>query len=196
MTDPFTMHTKDSAPGAARPLLEHAEQTFGMIPNLQKVMAGAPPLLDGYFKLWSLFEKTSLTPAEQQVVLMTSNFENACDYCVAWHSILAEKAGLPADEVQRLREGAALADPKLAALQAFARTLIYTRGNPHRADLEAFTAAGYKPEQALEVVLGLAMKVLSNYTNGIAGTPLDEAAQERAWTNPTLRSGAGQTARL
>lgn len=36
--------------------------------------------------------------------------------------------------------------------------------------------------QVLEVVLGIGIKTLSNYTNHIAGTPLDEACAKAAWS--------------
>jgi len=33
----------------------------------------------------------------------------------------------------------------------------------------------------LEVTLGIAMKTLSNYANGLMNTPLDEAFKPEAW---------------
>ena len=44
----FTLHTKESAPEAAKPLLDNSQAAFGMIPNLHAVMAEAPTLLEGY----------------------------------------------------------------------------------------------------------------------------------------------------
>jgi alkylhydroperoxidase family enzyme len=49
-----------------------------------------------------------------------------------------------------------------------------------------FLNAGFTPQQALEVVLGIGLKTLSNYTNHLADTPLDEAFAGRAW------QGSGQ----
>jgi alkylhydroperoxidase family enzyme len=40
---------------------------------------------------------------------------------------------------------------------------------------EKFFAAGYTKQQLLEIVLGLAQKVMSNYTNHLADTPVDNA---------------------
>ncbi|MFM0689454.1 carboxymuconolactone decarboxylase family protein [Paraburkholderia strydomiana] len=53
-------------------------------------MAESPALLAGYSALWDLFSKSTLTPHEQQVVYLTSNFENNCHYCMAGHSTLAK----------------------------------------------------------------------------------------------------------
>ena len=44
----FTLHTKDTAPEAAKPLIDNSVSAFGMLPNLHAVMAEAPTLLEGY----------------------------------------------------------------------------------------------------------------------------------------------------
>ncbi len=41
-------------------------------------------------------------------------------------------------------------------------------------EIAAFLAAGYSQLQVLEVILGIAVKVIHNYTNHIAKTPLDK----------------------
>jgi uncharacterized peroxidase-related enzyme len=150
----FPLHDETTAPEVARAALAQTRKSFGMIPNLERVMANAPPLLAAYSAAWDLFGETTLTPVEQQVVYQTANFENECNYCVPWHSLLAQKAGADADTVAALREGRRLADPKLEALRHFARQLIHNRGKVSEADLGEFYAAGFTEANALEVVLG------------------------------------------
>ncbi len=188
----FALHDETSAPEAAREALSATRRSFGMIPNLERVMANAPALLAAYSALWELFDRTSLSPVERQVVYQTANFENDCAYCVPWHSYLAEQAGMAAVDIEALRAGKPLATPKLEALRVFARQLIHNRGNISESDLKAFLEAGYGEEQALEVVLGLAIKVTSNYTNSLAGTPLDDAVAKFAWRKPTIAMRPGK----
>ncbi|MEL6196900.1 MAG: carboxymuconolactone decarboxylase family protein [Pseudomonadota bacterium] len=195
-TDRFPLHDETTAPEAARDALAATRKNFGMIPNLERVMAGAPALLAAYSGAWDLFDETSLTPAERQIVYQTANVENECDYCVPWHSLLAKKAGLAPAEVEALRTGTPLSDPRHEALRAFARRLIHSRGKVLEADLEAFLGVGYTAQQALEVVLGLAIKTMSNFTNSIAGTPLDTAVRPLAWSKPriAMRAAPGEDA--
>ncbi len=181
MTD-FTLHTTDTAPAAAKPVLESAQKSLGFVPNLFATMAEAPALLNAYSQLGELLNQSSFTATEQQVVLMTNNRLNGCDYCMAAHTTISQMSGVPADAVESLRAGTAIADPKLEALRQFAIVVNETRGWPTQADLDAFFAAGYAQQQVLEVVLGTAFKVLSNYTNHVANTPLDAAFQPNAWT--------------
>lgn len=182
----FPLFDEAAAPESAKATLAQTRKNFGMIPNLEKVMALAPPLLAGYTSLWDLFDTTSLSPVERQVVYMTANFENECNYCVPWHTLLSQKAGLANEEIESLRSGKRLSDPKLNALSSFARTLIVNRGKATPNDLQSFLDAGYTEKQALEVVLGLAVKLMSNFTNSIAGTPLDEEVESLRWTKPKI----------
>ena len=44
----FPLHDETTAPEAAREHLEATRRSFGMIPNLERVMANAPALLATY----------------------------------------------------------------------------------------------------------------------------------------------------
>ena len=190
MTSRFTLHEKATAPDASRPFLEGAEKSFGFVPNLMKVLAEAPAALEGYMTLWGIFDKTSLSPAERQVIYLASIYENECRYCMAGHSVLGKMAGVPADAIAAIREGRPIADPRLEALRRFTAAVVRQRGMVAEAEVEAFLAAGYARQQVLEVVLGVAVKVISNYTNHLAETPLDPFMKDTVWTPPAERRAA------
>ena len=48
-------------------------------------------------------------------------------------------------------------------------------------ELDAFIGAGFNKQHVLEVVVGVAHKVISTYANHIAKTPLDTAFKRNAW---------------
>ena len=187
MIKPFQVFDEEAAPEESKHLLAQVKADFGMVPNLESVMAGAPALLSTYVHSWAAFQDTSLTEIEQQVVHMTVNFENNCEYCVPWHSLLSKKANMPEKEIENLREGRSLLDPKLNALHEFTKSMVRTRGSISPADLEAFFEAGYNEQHALEVILGVSIKVMSNYTNALAQTPLDSDVKNLIWKKPSLR---------
>ncbi|MFQ6021454.1 MAG: carboxymuconolactone decarboxylase family protein [Acidiferrobacterales bacterium] len=186
MTDKFPIHSPKTAPEASKRFLERTQKNFGMIPNLEGVMASAPALLQSYVSLEEIFDETSLTPIERQVVYQTANLENTCEYCVPWHTLLSEQAGMSHDDIQALRDGMPLTDTKPDALRMFTRELILQRGKVSKSALQAFFNAGFTEQQALEVILGIAIKTMSNYTNSIAGTPLDNAVKNKAWQKPLI----------
>lgn len=181
MSFDFPDHDTESAPKDARPALTDAERRFGMLPNLMRKMATAPALLKGYLALGELFEQTSFSPAEQQVVLLSVSRDNRCDYCMGAHSVLADMAGVPKAVTDALRDGKSLPDPRLEALRRFTTAVVEARGWVEEAALAEFQEAGYDAQQVLEVVLGVGMKTLSNYTNHLVGTELDASFQHRAW---------------
>lgn len=181
----FPKHSTQTAPEAARQMLEKAERAMGFVPNLYAHLAEAPAALEAYFGLSAQFEKTSLTAAERQVVLLAVSVENGCEFCVAAHSMIGVKmAGVAAEAVDALRAGGALADPRLDALAKFTRAMVKHRGWVPNDGLASFFAAGFSPQQALEVVLGVAMKTLSNYANHLTGTQTNPELSAFAWKRP------------
>ncbi len=181
----FTAYTIDNAKEASKGVLRDVKGAFGFVPNLQANMAESPELLAGYTALWDLFSKSTLTAHEQQVVYLTSNFENNCHYCMAGHTTLAKMIKMDESVITALRNGDVLPDAKMEALRRFTTTVVRTRGFAKDADVDAFIAAGYTRQNVLEVVLGVATKVLSNYTNHIAHTELDAFMSGNEWTKPT-----------
>jgi len=186
----FTLHSAETAPDASKPFLEGAQKAFGFVPNLQRVFAESPALLEGYMTLWSIFEKSSFSPAEQQIVYLTSNYENECQYCMAGHSGLAAMAGVPEDVITALRDGTPIADEKLEALRTFTSKVVTKRGWVNDSDVQAFLDAGYTQQAVLDVILGVAVKVMSNYTNHVADTLVDDVMKANAWTHPRNRTSA------
>ncbi len=180
----FDPHSIESAPEAARPILEGAQAALGFVPNLYANFAESPELLEAYTTIGGIFDKTPLTPAERQVILLTVSYQNNCDYCMAAHSTIAAMQKVDGHIVTALREGAPLTNPKLEALRTFTALVVEGRGWVKPADAVALVAAGYPKRTVLDVILGVGMKTLSNYTNHIARTPLDQAFEPQAWTRP------------
>ncbi len=186
----FTTHTIESAPEASKPFLQGAQSAFQFVPNLLATMAEAPSLLEGYMSLASIFDKSSFSETERQIVLMTNNRLNGCTYCMSAHTALSKMGGVPKDVIESLRSGTPIADAKLEALRQFAVVINETRGWPETKHLDAFLSAGYTQQNVLEVILGTALKVMSNYTNHIAETELDDAFKPTAWTKSDLKAAA------
>ncbi len=185
----FPLHTAETAPDAKQ-LIETAQGAFGFLPNLLATMAGSPALLEGYMTLSGIFDTSDLSPTERQIILMVNNRLNGCAYCMSAHTGISKAQGVPDEVIESLRDGTALSDPKLEALRVFAVTINETRGWPEQSDIDALLAAGYSERTVLEVILGTALKVMSNYTNHVAGTPLDDAFSAVVWTPAELAGSA------
>ena len=169
--------TLQDAPEASRPLLEDSQKGFGMVPNLHAVMAAAPSLLEGYKHLHDLFQSSSFNADELTVVWQTINVEHGCHYCIPAHTMIANGMKVDPGLSEALRNRTAMPNARLQALQDMTLKVVRERGKVDGADVQAFYAAGYGPQQLLEIILGLAQKVMSNYVNHLADTPVDQPFQ-------------------
>jgi len=184
----FTYYDIDNAPAESKPLMEKAKATVGMVPNLHRVLAEAPVTYESYISTYGLFTtKATLNPVEQQVVMMTSNFENNCHYCMPAHSFAMKRAKMPDDIIEALREGTDIPDAKLQALRVFTKEVIDKKGHVGDERLNTFLAAGYEKRHALEVIAGLAAKLISNFSNALANVEVDDVLKPMAWTHPSQR---------
>lgn len=171
----FKMHTPESAPEAARETLNKVEKSLGMIPNLGWVMAEAPALLKGYFTLGEIFKESSFSAGECEFISLCISQWNQCHYCVPAHATLAKAEKMPVEVVEAVRTGQPIPEARLEALRQFIEIMLEKRGWPEEGDLKAFYEAGYTKANVLEVILGIGLNTLSNYTNHVAGTPIDQA---------------------
>ncbi len=175
--------TIENADPKARPFLEKAQVQMGFIPNMYLGMANSPGLLETYLHGYALFRQGSgFTAVEQEVVFLVISRQNACEYCMAAHSLVADAMSkVPMEVTNAIRDDRAIPDTKLAALAAFVRVMVVKRGLPQRADVEAFLGAGFTERQILEIVLAVAVKTISNYSNHLFHTPVDAAFVSRVW---------------
>lgn len=170
----FKIHTAESAPEKSREILKQIQDKLGFIPNVVAEMAESPALLKGYWELSEAVKLGSFSPVEREIVQLTISWLNDCGYCVAAHTTLGEKAGVPRDILRSIRADKPLKDVKQEALRLFVRNVMKRMGRPEESDLQAFYKAGYTPAQVMEVVLGISAKIMTNYVNLIAKTPLDK----------------------
>lgn len=176
------LHTPETAQGGAADILKMAESQLGFVPNLYASMANMPAILESYAAGYEKFRTTAgFTPAEQETVFLSISYVNGCHYCLAAHSMVADKMqGMDAAVIAALRTGEAVPDNKLNTLAAFTREMVSSRGRPSSDHIAAFLDAGYDNTAVLGVILGISVKTLSNYVNIISQTPLDAAFADYA----------------
>ncbi len=165
----FIKHTENTAPHGAADVIAKIKERYGFIPNTAAYVAESPLALEAVLTLSQLFDRASLSAAEREVVLLVVSRANGCRYCSTVHTGLARKAGVTQEVVQAIIDDRAPDDPKLAALRDLARALLQGKGRVPGTLLEGFFAAGFGKAQLFEVVLGVALKTLTNYSSHIAG---------------------------
>lgn len=178
---PFTVHTADTAPAAARPTIEGVRRKLGHLPAAVGLMAESPELLKGFLTVNGIFEGCALDPVEREVVVLTVATRNECHLCVAMHTATLTRHGAAPELIEALRAGTPLPDDRLEALRCFTLAVLDNRGAVPEAGTRAFLAAGYQPRHALDVVLGVGTYTISTFANRLTGAPLDPPVAAYAW---------------
>jgi uncharacterized peroxidase-related enzyme len=184
MINGFTLHDTTTAPTASTGVLDGVQKSWGLVPNLHRVLAESPAALEAYATLWGIAEKTGFTPQERNIVYIAIIYENECTYCMAGHTNLSRVAKVEPEAISAVREGRPIADPKLEALRQFAAKMTPNRGVVSEADVSAFKATGYDNRAMLDVLVLAATKLISNYANHLAQTPLDPFMKGAEWNAP------------
>jgi AhpD family alkylhydroperoxidase len=146
------------------------------------VLAESPQALAAYQALSDQFMSSSLSETAKLVVLLAASRQNGCSYCVAAYSALGSAQNVDDSVIGALRHGKPIDDAELEAVRRFTIQVVDHRGWVSGDDVQAFLDAGFTRRQVLDVLTGVAMKTLSNYTNHLANTPLDDAFASYAWT--------------
>ncbi len=189
MTD-FTLHDESTAPEGSDVLLAQSKKAFGMIPGLHAVMAEAPGLLEAYKTVHELFANSSFDKDEMTVVWQTVNVEHGCHYCIPAHTGIAKSMKVSDEITEALRNETPLPNARLEALRDFTLAVVRNRGSVDDDAVEAFLDAGFTKRQILEVILGVSQKMMSNYTNHLADTPIDTPFEQFAWEKTKIQKAA------
>ena len=134
----YKLYDETTAPEGAGETLVAVKDNYGFIPNLMAIMAESPALVKTYAMISQIFEETSFSDTEKQIVLLAVSHENDCHYCVAAHSMVAQIKKVPAAIIEPVRNGNPLPDKKLEALRQFVRALVKNRGHMKEAEVEVF----------------------------------------------------------
>lgn len=160
------------ATGKTKELLDGVKARLGMTPNLMRVMANSPAVLDAYLKFSGALGDGELTAKTREQIALSVGQANSCDYCLSAHSAIGKMVGLTADQIRHARLGIA-EDTKANLILRFATTLIEKRGFVSNEDIAAVRDAGASDAEIAEIVANTALNLFTNYFNHVAQTEID-----------------------
>ena len=160
------------AQGKTRQTLDAVNKMLGATPNLFRVAAQAPSVLEGLVGLIGTAAQGSLKGSVREAIALAVAEANGCDYCLSAHTVLGKGAGLSEAELSQARD-ASSPDAKTAAMLRFARAAVLERGRVGAAGLAALKQAGVSDAEALEVIANVVVNIFTNYINLVADTEID-----------------------
>ncbi len=169
----ISIPTVDQSPDAAKPLLAAVQKQLGMVPNMMKLVGHSPAALEGYLSLNGALAKGKLDAKSRERIALAGAEFNGCNYCLSAHDYLGRHvAKLSGDEIQAARDGRS-EDARADAALRFALQVAQTRGQVLDADLATLRNAGFDDAGVIEIVVTVALNVLTNYVNNVAHTDID-----------------------
>lgn len=163
---------RETASGKARQLLEAVQAKLKITPNMTRVMANSPALLEGYLSFSGALAGGSLPAKLREELALAVGEQNACQYCVSAHTAISKLTGLSEAEIEEARDARSVS-PKHAAALAFARQVVAKKGRVTDADLAVVRMAGFSDEDIAEIIGHVALNVFTNYFNLAAQVEVD-----------------------
>ncbi len=169
----ISIPTVEQSLRASQPLLAAVKQQLGVVPNLMKLVGHSPAALEGYLSLNGALTKGKLDAKLRERIALAVAEYNGCDYCLSAHDYLGRNvAKLSGEEIDAARDGHS-SDARADAALGFARRVAETRGRVGDADLATLRLAGFDEASVIEIVVTVALNVLTNYVNNVAQTDID-----------------------
>jgi uncharacterized peroxidase-related enzyme len=161
-----------TATGKAKDLLDAVKSKLGLVPNMTRVMAASPAVLEAYLGFSGALAAGLLdAKTREQLALLTAQ-QNHCDYCLSAHTAISKMVGLNHEQIVASREGHG-SSPKTTAALTFARRVLDTKGQVGEADLAAVRGAGFSDGEVAEILAHVALNAFTNYFNVAADVDID-----------------------
>jgi AhpD family alkylhydroperoxidase len=163
--------SREEVSPANQALFDNLKKGLGTVPNLYATLAHSENALASYLALQNA--KSSITGKAREVVNLVVSEVNACEYCLAAHTVVGKMTGFTDAQVLEVRGGRASFDPKLDALAQLVKSIAVKRGQPDQRLVDAFFAAGWTKENLVDAIVTIGDKTVTNYLHGTTEVPVD-----------------------
>ena len=162
----------ESVPAASQPVLDQIRKAFDGIPNMFKATANSPAALQSMWSAFGALGKGTLgARLGEQLAVAIAN-RNRCEYCLAAHTVLGQKAGASAAEMSAAQSGDS-DDARTAAALTFALKVVEQRAQVSETDVANLRNAGFSDEQIVEILAHVSLNLFTNYINIALAVPVD-----------------------
>lgn len=168
----LTQLTDTDASPDAQALFTGIKGKVGMVPNLYRVAANRPAVLEGLLGLGETLGKGRFDASTREAIALTVAGANDCDYCASAHTAISKGLKVSEDEISARLDGRS-SDPTLQAILTFAAAVVDRRGFATDADLAAARDAGLDDGDIVEVIGNVVQNIFTNYLNHVADTDID-----------------------
>jgi alkylhydroperoxidase family enzyme len=151
-----------------------ADAFGGRVPNLYRMLARNPAILQAFVQLEHALDHAGLLArGEKAVVALEVAAHADCAYCAAVLSKEAEAAQVVPEAVQAVLARTLPQDPRYAVLVDATRRTMAAQGRLGRAEIAAFERRGIGFPELLEIIGLIATFTLATLANNLGRTRID-----------------------
>jgi uncharacterized peroxidase-related enzyme len=161
-----------AATGKAKDLFDAVKGKLGMVPNMTRVMANSPVVLESYLSFSGALSGGLLDARTREKLALLTAQQNSCDYCLSAHSAIGKMVGLNDTEIVASRNGNG-SDPKATAALIFAKHVLDAKGQISDEELSTVRDAGFSDGEISEIIAHVALNVFTNYFNIATAVDID-----------------------
>lgn len=163
--------TRDEVSPANQAIFDKLKSSLGTVPNLYATLAHSEHALGSYLAFQNA--KSSITGKAREIVNLVVSQVNACEYCLAAHTVIGKMNGFTDEQILEIRSGRASFDAKFDALARLVKNITINRGHADQALVDAFFAAGWTKGNLVDVIVVIGDKTVTNYLHGTTRVPVD-----------------------
>jgi uncharacterized peroxidase-related enzyme len=157
---------------SVKPTLDKINGAVGAVPNMFKAVANSPAALNSMWGAFGALAGGKLGARLGEEIAVAIANANSCEYCLAAHTVLGQKAGASSDQMAAAQVGQS-SDPRTQAALSFALKVVKNRAAVTDADVAALKAAGFDDEGVVEIMAHVALNLFTNYINVALKVPVD-----------------------
>jgi AhpD family alkylhydroperoxidase len=163
--------TRDEVSPANQAIFDNLKRGIGSVPNLYATLAHSEHALGNYLAFQN--GKSSITGKAREIVNLVVSQVNACEYCLAAHTVIGKMNGFSDEQILEIRSGRASFDAKFDALARLVKNIEAQRGHADQALVDAFFEAGWTKANLVDTIVAIGDKTVTNYLHGTTRVPVD-----------------------
>jgi uncharacterized peroxidase-related enzyme len=168
----ISVPTREQVHPDSQVLFDVFQKRVGKVPNLYATMGYSPFALKAFMTLEETLYMGVFNPKEREAIALVVSEVNACEYCLAGHSMLAMKRGFTQEETLDIRKGE-VDDARLNAIIQLAKAITETKGHPAEKFVNKFYNAGFSEGALMELIGLVIVRLFTNYVFAITNVDVD-----------------------
>lgn len=168
----ISVPTRDQVSPRAQEIFDSVQRKLGKVPNLYATIAYSDVTLKAMLDFDAALAGSSFSGIEREAINLVVSQVNECRYCLAAHSFVAGKLGIPAEEIKKFRQGSA-SDGRLNTALQLAKAIAEHKGAAGEKLIREFLGAGFDEAALIELTGLVAIRSFTNYVFALTDIPVD-----------------------